>query len=224
MTEKLKKLPEKYTIVSNGVLVDSELSLKAKGLYAYLLSKPDDWVFHLNVMKRELKESRDAIYSGLKELIQRNYLKRYQVNDGTFGGTIYEFVENPCTEKPYTENPYTEKPYTENPHTTNKDKTKKDKTKTNLDLSFLEGSVMKEAFESYLAFRKEIKKPYKSQKAVVAAFEKLQRLSGGSLEVAEKIVGQSLENQWQGLFPLKTENRNKQPKSMAELYAEATNW
>ena len=215
MTEKIKKLPERYTIVSNGLLSDPELSLKAKGLYAYLLSKPDEWIFHLSVMKKELKESRDSIYSALRELIERNYLKRYQINNGSFGGTIYEFVENPCTENPCTENT----------HDNNTNQTKKDKTKTNIDLSFLENSVMKEVFENYLSFRDEIKKPYTSQKSVVAAFNKLQRLSGGVLETAEAIVNQSIENQWQGLFPLKEENKGiKQPKTMAELYAEATNW
>lgn len=94
-----------------------------------------------------------------------------------------------------------------------------------IDLSFLADSFLKETFERFLAYRKEIKKPYKSQMAVEQAFKKLTKLSGGVLEKAENVVNQTIENQWEGLFPLKEENRGiKQPKTMAELYAEATNW
>lgn len=94
-----------------------------------------------------------------------------------------------------------------------------------LDLSFLADSFLKECFEKFLAYRKEIKKPYRSQMSVEQAFNELQKLSGGVLQTAEAIVNQSIANGWQGLFPLKEENKGiKQPKSMAELYAEATNW
>lgn len=94
-----------------------------------------------------------------------------------------------------------------------------------IDLSFLADSFLKETFERFLSYRKEIKKPYRSQMSVEQAFNELQKLSGGVLETAEAIVNQSIANGWQGLFPLKEENKGiKQPKSMAELYAEATNW
>lgn len=94
-----------------------------------------------------------------------------------------------------------------------------------IDISFLADSFLKEPFEKFLAYRKEIKKPYRSQMSVEQAFNELQKLSGGVLETAEAIVNQSIANGWQGLFPLKEENKGiKQPKSMAELYAEATNW
>ena len=105
-----------------------------------------------------------------------------------------------------------------------KTETENRKKKKDLNLSFLEGSFLNETFKRFLSYRKEIKKPYRSQMSVEQAFNELQKLSGGSLETAEAIVNQSIANGWQGLFPLKTENRNKQPKSMAELYAEATNW
>lgn len=93
-----------------------------------------------------------------------------------------------------------------------------------IDLSFLADSFLKEAFERFLAYRKEIKKPYRSQMSVEQAFNELQKLSGGVLETAEAIVNQSIANGWQGLFPLKEESKTNKQKSMAELYAEATNW
>lgn len=102
--EKIKKFKLSFTQVPNAVLNDKRLSLKAKGLYAYLFSKPDDWVFHIGVMEEELKESRGQIYSIIKELILFGYIIRKQINEnGKFGGIVYEFVENPHTEIPCTE-------------------------------------------------------------------------------------------------------------------------
>lgn len=130
--EKIKKFNIGYTQVCNKILQDNRISLKAKGLYAYLFSKPDNWVFKIKIMLSELKDGRDSIYSGLNELITHGYILRKQINNGSFGGVIYEFlnpfsvdnpVDNPvdksvdnlvdksvdksvtCTENPCTENP-----------------------------------------------------------------------------------------------------------------------
>lgn len=109
----IKKFDVGFTQVSNIILNDNQISLKAKGLFAYLFSKPDDWEFHISAMEKELKEKRDAILSTVNELIEHNYITRKQKNDGKFGGILYEFV------LPHTENPHTENPYTDNPDTNN---------------------------------------------------------------------------------------------------------
>lgn len=94
----------------NAVLNDKNLSLKAKGLYIYLFSKPDGWEFHIDIMQSELKESKGQIYSVLKELIRAGYIVRNQMNEnGRFGGIVYEFL-NPCCEKPHADKPCAEKP------------------------------------------------------------------------------------------------------------------
>lgn len=105
MTESIKKFNTGYTLVLNAVLYDKNISLRAKGLYAYLFSKPDGWNFHINIMEEELKESRNQIYSAIKELIESGYIIRRQVNEkGVFGGIVYEFVDiYRLREKPYTE-------------------------------------------------------------------------------------------------------------------------
>lgn len=107
MRETIKKYKTSYTQVSNQVLCDKNLSLKAKGLYGYLFSKPDDWQFHINRMQEELQESEGQIRSIIKELIDKGYIIRHQINEnGKFGGVVYEFVDLdnrvailPCTEK-----------------------------------------------------------------------------------------------------------------------------
>jgi hypothetical protein len=53
------------------------LSLKAKGLWAFIMSKPDEWNRSAaEVLESQLKEGRDAIMAALKELEVAGYLER----------------------------------------------------------------------------------------------------------------------------------------------------
>lgn len=122
----LKKYVINFTQVSNTVLKDNNLSLEAKGMYAYLFSKPDGWCFYLSVIQQELKESKAKIRKSIKELVENNYIKRTQIiKNGRFGGNIYEFLdvdrlnEIPCAEKPNTEKPNTENDNTNNTYIKN---------------------------------------------------------------------------------------------------------
>lgn len=65
---KLSKANVPFTMVANEVLSRADLSLKAKGLYAYLFSKPDDWDFAADRIAKECKEERKAVMRVLKEL------------------------------------------------------------------------------------------------------------------------------------------------------------
>ena len=78
MADRIKKFKSCFTQVPNILLNDKRVSAKAKGIYAYLLSKPDGWAFHSGVILSELKEGRDAFYAALKELITYGYIKKYQ--------------------------------------------------------------------------------------------------------------------------------------------------
>jgi hypothetical protein len=82
MKEKLTKESTGYAQIKNEVLVDTKISLKAKGLFAYLYSKPDDWDFSGDRMAKENMEGRRAIYAALKELETEGYLSRTKKPDG----------------------------------------------------------------------------------------------------------------------------------------------
>ena len=86
-----------YTTISNLVLSDPELSLEEKGLFCYLFSKPDDWEFHYNVMKKELKEkSNDTIRKIMSKLVEKGYITKIQIKDienNTFGGIKIQFLD-----------------------------------------------------------------------------------------------------------------------------------
>jgi hypothetical protein len=71
-----------FTQVSNSVLNDKNLSAKAKGLYAYLYSKPDGWDFAIDRIKKDFSDGRLSINNGLQELEQNGYLYRQRKETG----------------------------------------------------------------------------------------------------------------------------------------------
>lgn len=76
-------------------LEDNKLSLKAKGLLAYFLSKPDGWQIRLKDVENKSTDGSSSIRSGLKELMDTGYINRYRERDeeGKFGDYIYEVYE-----------------------------------------------------------------------------------------------------------------------------------
>lgn len=131
-----------YVMIDKYGLNDDRLSWKAKGLLAYLLSKPDDWqVYERDLIKRAT-DGRDAVRTGLRELEACGYLSRHQVRgeDGSFGHMEYVVYERPMLEQnavdgksvhgelPQTENPSTGNPRTENPTHSNNDLNNNDLT------------------------------------------------------------------------------------------------
>lgn len=71
-----------FTQVANEVLKSRELSWKAKGIYAYLFSKPDDWDFSNQRITIESRDGRSAIMAGLRELEKAGYLVRNKLSTG----------------------------------------------------------------------------------------------------------------------------------------------
>lgn len=104
-----------YFMMNRYAAQDSSLSWEARGVLAYLLSKPDDW----RVMVTDLQQNcgRDKVRRVLNELKDAQYLKVVPIRkeDGTYGRAEYQVFEQPYTEKPYTVKPTTDNPLTDNP-------------------------------------------------------------------------------------------------------------
>ncbi len=104
---KLKKIMVGYARVPNTLLNDEAISLKAKGLFAYIESKPDDWDFSVERIARALKEGTSAVGDGIKELEKSGYLIRQRYQD-EHGHWLVQYVltdqvlplENPTLENP----------------------------------------------------------------------------------------------------------------------------
>lgn len=75
-----------FGVVPNKVLNDDRLSFKAKGLFAYIQSKPSEWDFNGRRIAKDSKDGYKSVYAGLKELEDAGYLtrKRYKDEKGKF--------------------------------------------------------------------------------------------------------------------------------------------
>lgn len=123
---KVHKKLVSFTTTTNEVFKHN-LSLRAIGLYVYILSKPDHWHFSTSGTSTQVKEKRDAINATVNELITAGFMRRIPVREkGKFTGYDWEITDNAfnfketvygktakngskSTEKPFTEKPYTVK-------------------------------------------------------------------------------------------------------------------
>ena len=53
----LKKQVVPFTQVSNNLINDKNLSLKSKGLYVFMFSKPQGWNFTIRSMSKQRRKS-----------------------------------------------------------------------------------------------------------------------------------------------------------------------
>ena len=132
-----------YTVLPNGILRDTNLSLKTKGLFAIILSLPEGWDYSVAGLATVAGCGRDAIRGALKEMETAGYLTRMRAHGegGKFTGVVYTIrdvaaplSENPTMDEnaPLTENPTSEKPSSGNPTQLNKDPSGKDLSNTPL--------------------------------------------------------------------------------------------
>jgi len=70
-----------YTTISNRPLNDPNLSMKARGIWATLMSKPEDWQVYVSQLVKTSKDGKTAIYSGLKELKEAGYIEHVFIRE-----------------------------------------------------------------------------------------------------------------------------------------------
>lgn len=174
-THKTKENP--YVMIDKRPLEDTRLSWEAKGLHAYLMSKPDSWTVNVKHLIKQSRNGRDATYRIVNELIYAGYIERVQERseEGKLGELIYIVYELPthldpfelpkkrktpkeleAEESPHTESqdtvsdPHTEKPYTANTYISNKEVSNNDlKIKRDDDNTLARESINSLIFEKY---------------------------------------------------------------------------
>jgi hypothetical protein len=120
------KIKGDFTTIRNEVLNRTDMSLKAKGLYCFLMSKPDGWEISIRGLAVQLMEGRDAVSAALHELEKLGFYQEIKTRKAD--GTIK--FENVLADLPCTENPCTDYPVTENPPQVNTNKVNTDLVKT----------------------------------------------------------------------------------------------
>lgn len=83
-----------FTIIPNKLLVATNVSMKAKALYGYLISKPNKWNFSTTRICNEMKEGKDAINNVMRELEECKLLSRRKLKkDGQWSGVAYYITD-----------------------------------------------------------------------------------------------------------------------------------
>jgi hypothetical protein len=94
-----EKKERNYTTMDNTFLRDKSLSLKATGIFSYILSLPDDWKLYMSELVNHFPDGKTAIRSAINELIKHGYIERYQKKNetGKFLSVVYIIIEQPKT-------------------------------------------------------------------------------------------------------------------------------
>lgn len=115
-------------MLPNQVLRDPTLTLQAKGLFALMMSYPDDWEYSVRGLAADIGCGRDKVRSALQNLEDSGYLLREQVHteSGKFAGNLFVLYDEKIS--PLRGFSGAGKPVAGKPDT-NKRKTNKRKTK-----------------------------------------------------------------------------------------------
>lgn len=201
-----KKQSIPFTQVANDVLSDKKVSFEAKGLYAYLYSKPDGWNFNYIRIAEDTKESKNTVLKILHELEESGYLIRHRLASGRM---VYQIIFPPI--KPLTKSrvegkkPLTKKATDQNSqvgvlgHISNKDgESNKENTSNKEELPEW---INKEVWKNWEGYRKE-KKQKLTPRSITLQLKYLEQHKDTHVAIIE----QSIQNGWTGLFPLKVDN------------------
>lgn len=218
---KLTKQNVPYGMVPNTLLNDNKISLKAKGLFAFMQSKPEGWQFSVDKIAFQCKESKSAISEGLKELESLGYLVRKKQQSGNgFTVDYHLFFEaitvNPIDDFQSLEIQSLENPTSENPiigksvNNSKKDISKKDnsnKEERNAALAFFE--------KNYPSRFETVMMQFKNQ---ISDFEKFKQLFEATV-LQEKLEydGDVLEGRFRKFAINWVANQNKFEKPVIEL-------
>jgi hypothetical protein len=172
----------------------------------------------------------------LGELTTNGYLTTEQVKEnGRFSHNVYTLpdIKLPCTKICDTVNLGDGNLYTNNNSSKTNNSSKRNSTKKEIDISsllenvgydfsYLETYDLQESIVSFMEFRKSIKKPM-TEYAVQLMVAKLFEMTKDPAE-AKKIVQQSIMNGWQGIFPLKEQQKKTVPDPIKNRVSNVDNW
>lgn len=105
------KVKTRYATIPNDILNSNDISFRAKGIWAYIYSKPDGWDFSIKNIASQSKEGIEAVRNAIKELENTNLLKRTKFQNELGHWDIEYLLLEVKDGKPYIGKPYIGKPY-----------------------------------------------------------------------------------------------------------------
>jgi predicted transcriptional regulator len=226
---RVKEHTKHFTIILNEVLQTNEMSARAKGLYAYLISLPDDWKIYKTELTRHFTEGRDALDSAFKELEQAGYIEKAQRRntEGQFAGYVYRVHESKYKTKALSENQLSDFQVTGNQLSENPSLQRTQKLSTDKPSTHDRFGTSNKAFE--LAELLEVLHKNKDPKYTgdphrwALDIEKLVCLDGREYFEIEKVIRwcKTPENFWFAHIMSGKQLREKFPKLVAQMKAES---
>ena len=217
-----------FVVLYRDAAQDTRLSLESRGLFALMLSLPEDWEYTVSGLAVKAGCGREKVRRLLKELQTVGYLIREQSHGehGKFGGNVYVLQDEAPPLPENTVNGETrqrETPSAGFPPQQNIDLTEerleeppkapqRGKRTSKYDLAEDAKPVLRAYCTNYpelyrpLADLIEIrvaKKAINSKRAIVTLLNEIDRLSDGRREDKLLLVRQSVANSWKSVFPLK---------------------
>lgn len=112
---------DSFTVVTNTILRDNNLSMSAKGLLCTMLSLPPEWDYSFNGLVKICKEGKSAVRNTINELKDAKYIKISQSrSEKGYFQYKYTVYRKPYEERALNENyPTPENRTTDNPTSDN---------------------------------------------------------------------------------------------------------
>jgi hypothetical protein len=194
----------RYAAIPNHVFEDDRLSMEARWLLGYLLSKPDNWTVVIGDIVKRGKCGRDKARKMIAELVEVGYADREQTReDGKFSASVLVIYDEPMAREgernqvasesvaflPQTDLPATAKPSPDSPAPV------KSALSNNSDLTITDDSNLRESAserdgqeeESPLAIERAFKRWYPSWPTYVDDSEPKARTAWQRLSPADRI-------------------------------------
>lgn len=172
----------------------------------------------LRQMAEDNELSTKRVYKALEELKTLGACETKTKQKGNKGGSVisicnYEFYKKTLSD---TE---TKRKQKGNKETT----AKKAAKKSTYDYSFVEPNLQT-PFEEWLKYKRSKNQMFKRQCDLELCYKKLKEYSGGDAKKATLIIEQSMTNNWNGLFELKTSTPSTALKSSEMNYDKDSDW
>lgn len=100
-------------------------------------------------------------------------------------------------------------------------KTKKPRKKVELS-DYGEYEYLRQQMDRWIEYKKSRNDTYKSAQSIMVCLKRLHEYCGGNISVAEKIIDQSIGNNWKGLFPLKQQPQKAKSISSPDYVGEGS--
>ena len=248
MTEFEVEHDDSFTVVTNNILRNKELSMSAKGLLCTIFSLPPEWDYSFNGLVAICKEGKAAVRNSINELKEAKYIKISQYrNEKGYYQYKYTVYRKPYEDKQINENyptpdyrvaDYRRSDYqksenqpqlnTNKLNTNNNKIIKESNTKVDIDIfeDILKDIVnveLRNLYVDYIEMRRIKNKPL-TKRGLKMLITRCERLSNFNIREQKQMLEAAIINNWNSVYILneikeeREENKQRKLTELKEFY------